>query len=60
MARTYVPQAVDEAQKLGNYFARWGAKMSIGASPAQLVALANLAACIAEFLQVWFKPAPID
>jgi len=60
MARTYIPQAVDEAQQLANYFARWGAKMSIGASAEQLVALANLTACIAEFLQVWFKPPPVD
>jgi hypothetical protein len=60
MARTYIPQAVDEAQRLSTYFARWSAKMSVGASSEQLVALANLAACLAEFLQVWFKPTPTE
>lgn len=60
MAKTYIPQAVDEAQQLGTYFARWGAKMSVGATSEQLVALANLATCIAAFLQVWLKPVPTE
>jgi hypothetical protein len=60
MTRTYIPKAVDEAQSMSNYLARWGAKMAIGASSEQLVALANLAACVAEFLQVWFKPTPTE
>jgi len=60
MAKTYIPKAVDEVQALSNYIARWGSKMSVGASTEQLLALANLATCVAEFLQVWFKPPPTD
>jgi len=60
MAKTYIPEAVDKAGDLAKYFGRWSAKMSIGASTDQLLALAKLTACLAEFLQVWFKPVPTE
>ncbi len=60
MAKTYIPSAVDKTHDLNKYFARWSAQMSIGASPAQLLALANLVACIAAFLAEWHKPTPVN
>lgn len=56
--KTYIPQAVDEAQRLSRYFGRWQAKMMIGATSQQITALTNLAACIVTFLQEWTKPPP--
>lgn len=56
--KTYIPEAVDKAEDLQKYFGRWAAKMSVGASSEQIAALADLAACIARFLLVWFKPTP--
>lgn len=56
--KTYVPQAVDEAQRMAKYFGRWQAKMTVGASSQQITALVNLAACLATFLQEWHKPNP--
>jgi len=60
MAKTYIPQAVDDVQKMNKYFARWAAKMVIGATPGQVVALTNLVSCIAAFLVEWHKPPPIN
>jgi len=60
MAKTYIPSAVDVANAANRYLTRWQAKMTIGASPAQIAALVNLLACLATFLQEWHKPAPIN
>jgi len=57
--KTYIPQAVNEAQAMSRYFGRWAAKMQVGATDAQKTALANLIACIAQFLVEWHKP-PIN
>lgn len=54
--KTYIPQAVDDAQKLSRYFGRWQAKMMVGATTEQIAALTDLAACIVTFLQKWTKP----
>jgi hypothetical protein len=59
MAKTYIPSAVDKTHALNKYFAKWSAQMAIGATPSQLLALANLVACIAAFLAEWHKPPPI-
>jgi hypothetical protein len=57
MAKTYVPQAVDEANRLGKYLGRWQIQLLAQADTAEkITALADLAACIARFLAVWVKP----
>lgn len=58
MSKTYIPSAVDIASTAHKYLTRYQAKLSIGASPEQLAALADLVACLAVFLQKWFKPTP--
>jgi len=58
MAKTYIPGAVDIATASHKYLTRWQAKLSVGASSEQLVALAELISCLAAFLQKWFKPTP--
>jgi len=56
MAKTYVPSAVDVATTAHKYLSRYQAKMSVGATTEQLVALSELIACLAVFLTKWFKP----
>lgn len=59
MPKTYVPSAVDKTTDLSKYFGRWQAQLLIQADTAEKVtALANLVACIGEFLAVWHKPTP--
>lgn len=58
MAKTYIPQAVDDVTALSRYFGRWSQKMLIGASAAQTTALLELIACVAKFLAEWHKPTP--
>lgn len=60
MTKTYIPQAVDEVNRMNRYFARWASKMTIGASPSQIAALSALIACIATFLVEWHKPPPVN
>jgi len=60
MAKTYIPSAVDKTHDLQKYFAKWSSQMSVGASPGQLLALANLVSCIATFLVEWHKPPPVN
>lgn len=60
MAKTYIPSAVDKTHDLQKYLARWSSQMSVGASSQQLLALANLIACVVTFLQEWKKPDPIN
>jgi hypothetical protein len=60
MAKTGVDQAVTKVAGLNRYLAVWTAKMSIGASPAQLLALSDLARCVLVFLQNWHKATPVN
>ena len=60
MAKTYIPGAVDVVAATSKYLSRWQSKLSVGATPEQITALVDLIACIAKFLQVWHKPAPIN
>jgi hypothetical protein len=60
MAKTYIPSAVDVAYNASRYLNRWQAKLSIGATPEQLAALVDLLACLANFLQKWHKPTPVN
>jgi hypothetical protein len=59
MAKTGIDQAVNKVSDLNKYFAVWSAKMSIGANPAQLAALAELIVCVGRFLQNWHKATPV-
>lgn len=58
MAKTYVPMAVDLAQGLHKRLTRYQATLSQGKTSDQLVALAELIACLATFLNKWPKPPP--
>jgi len=58
MAKTYIPMAVDWAQGTYKRLTRYQAVLTVGATPSQLVAFANLLACLATFLQEWHKPPP--
>lgn len=58
MAKTGKDQAVTKVHDLNKYLAVWTAKMSVGASAQQLLALANLTKCVIEFLQEWHKTPP--
>ena len=60
MAKTYIPAAVDVAQATHRYLTRYQSKLSVGASTDQILALTELIACLAAFLNKWFKPAPIN
>lgn len=59
MAKTFIPGAVDIAETAHKYLTRYQARLSVGASSDQLVALTELIACLATFLTKWFKP-PIN
>lgn len=59
MAKTYIPSAVDVANHAHRYLTRYQAKLSAGATTDQILALTDLVACLATFLQKWFKPTPI-
>jgi hypothetical protein len=58
MAKTYIPGAVDIATAAHKYLTRWQAGLVLGATANQITALANLVACLAEFLAEWRKPEP--
>lgn len=57
MAKTYIPAAVDVATHAHRYLTRYQAKMSLGASSDQILALTELITCLAVFLTKWLKPA---
>lgn len=60
MAKTYIPSAVDFASALNKYLTRWQANLTIGATTDQIAALVDLLACLANFLQRWRKPTPVN
>lgn len=60
MAKTYIWGAVNSAQFAHKYLSRYQAQLSAGATTDQLLALTELIACLAAFLQKWFKPVPIN
>lgn len=60
MTKLYVDGGVTVARAAQKYLTRWQAKMVQGASPAQITALTNLIACLAQFLVDWHKAPPIN
>lgn len=56
MAKTYIPAAVDVANTAHKYLTRYQAKMTIGATTDQVLALTELITCLAVFLTKWLKP----
>lgn len=56
MAKTYIPGAVDVASATHKYLSRWQSKLTVGATAGQVAALTELIACLANFLNNWFKP----
>jgi hypothetical protein len=57
MAKTYIPGAVNVAKTAHKYLTRYQPTLTAGASPDQIAALVELIACLAAFLNKWFKPA---
>jgi len=60
MAKTYIPSGVDVAQHAHRYLTRYQAKLTLGASSDQILALTELITCLAAFLAKWFKPTPVN
>lgn len=56
--KTYIPGAVDIATAAHKYLSRYQAKLTVGATTDQILALAELISCLAAFLSKWFKPTP--
>jgi len=56
MTKTYVPGAVDIAKTAHKYLTRYQSTLTIGATAGQIAALVELIACLATFLNNWFKP----
>lgn len=54
--RTYKPQATILAEGLHKYLTRWQAKIELSSTGDQLTALAELIACLANFINKWPKP----
>jgi hypothetical protein len=60
MARkTYLPGAVDIANKLHSYLTRYQETLTLDKTATQIDALIELIACLAAFLQNWRKPPPV-
>lgn len=59
MAKTYVPGAVQIVGKAHKYLSRYQPVLTAGASTEKVTAFAELLACCAKFLAVWFKPDPL-
>jgi hypothetical protein len=57
--RTYVPMAVSFGEKLHKRLTRYQTQLSVDKTTDQLTALAELIACLADFLAKWPKPPPI-
>ena len=60
MAKTYIPAGVDVANAAHKYLTRYQAKLTVGASTDQILALTELITCLATFLTKWLKPPPIN
>lgn len=58
MAKLYIDGAVTVAAQANKYLSRWQSKLVVGATSDQIVALADLIACLASFLQKWHKVPP--
>lgn len=56
--KTYVPMAVSLAGGLHKRLTRYQVTLEKGKTSEQLTALAELIACLAQFLQRWPKPPP--
>lgn len=57
MAKTYVPEANDDASDLHRYLTRYQAKLMLTAPTSdQIAALTDLIACLVNFIQKWPKP----
>ena len=54
--KTYVPGAVDEAEKLYKYLTRYQATLSQSLTGDQIAAVVELLGCLATFLQKVRKP----
>lgn len=54
--KTYVPGANTLASVTHRYLTRWQAKLEVGKTSEQLTALAELIACLANFIAKWPKP----
>lgn len=59
MAKTYIPMAVTVAEHTYRYLTRYQSKLTAGATGDQITALVELIACLSQFLNKWFKPAPL-
>lgn len=58
MAKTYIPGAVTVASLAHKYLTRYQPTLTASATPTQVAALTELIACLANFLNNWFKPPP--
>lgn len=58
MTKTYVPMAVHWAGGLHKRLTKYQSTLSQGKSSDQLVALTELIACLATFLNKWTNPPP--
>ena len=59
MAKTYIPEANDDATDLHNYLTRYQAKLLLNSPTSdQITALANLITCLLTFITEWPKPPP--
>lgn len=59
MAKTYIPEANDDAADLHRYLTRYQAKLMLSSPSApQIEALVDLIACLVTFIQQWPKPPP--
>lgn len=58
MSKTYVPSSVIVTDRAYRYLTRYQQQLSKSATTDQLVALTDLIACLAAFLQKWFAPTP--
>lgn len=56
MPKTYVPMAVSWAEGLHKRLTKYQATLAADKTSEQLTALAELIACLAQFLQKWHKP----
>jgi len=58
--KTYVPGAVNIANRLSKYLDRYQVTLTAGFDAEQLSAYADLVACLATFLSKVLKPPPIN
>jgi hypothetical protein len=58
--KLYVDGGVNAARFAQKYLTRWQSKMIADATPDQIATLADLIACIANFLSKWHKSTPVN